>query len=176
MTPEQYAMLTPTERDVLRRIGHGRRPGEIAGELNRSVSTVNNHLQAARAKLNVSDSVTAARALLALESTGKSVPRHELPIENDSDLPLSPPSQPSEPWLSATLHEERAGFEHAPDMDPERLRRSREEPPHAEKYTPWHKVGFILCLTLLLLACISLAPEMAATFQLIIDRLYPLNE
>lgn len=73
MDHRRFDTLTPAERDILRLLATGLRPGEIAATLGRSVNTVHNHLKAARQKLGTGDSLTAARALQAFDTTDQSV-------------------------------------------------------------------------------------------------------
>lgn len=176
MEESQYRGLTPTERDVLRRLGQGSRPGEIAAQLDRSVSTINNHLHAARAKLLVTDSLTAARALLAFEESRQSLPRQELPVATDrqntaTEGPQAPGGEPA-----TVLREERSLFGHAPLVVQPIATGPAGGWQDVHVRSRGRKIAVVLCITLLLLACIALAPAMATTFQLIIDRLYPIPQ
>lgn len=79
--------LTETERQCLRLFWQHRRVAEVAQARGGSVNTVNNHLKSARAKLGVSDSLTAARMLAAIENVGVQAPT---PMPGNSSLPEAP--------------------------------------------------------------------------------------
>lgn len=174
MRTEQYESLTPTEREVLRRLGRGSRAGEIAAQLDRSVSTVNNHLQSARTKLGVSDSLSAARALLAFERTGQNVPGQGMPMAETAEAGPDWTSHDPETWSPEMPDGERSTHcaDARPDAGPLRPANGGERD---AGWSVWRKVGTILCLTLLALACVALAPAMAETWQLVINLIYPLE-
>ena len=169
-----YQLLTPMELRVLRLIADGYRPSEIARALDRSVSTVNNHLHNARSKLQLSDSLTAARKVVAFESSRQSMPRHDLPIADGVDPRLPVIAQHPDAAASEMPREAQVSSEPG-------ILATREVPETAvgglgggASNVLWRRLAAILCLALLLVASISLAPAMAETFQLIIDLIYPL--
>ena len=174
MNHDQYELLTPTEREVLRHIGCGHRPGEIAKHLGRSVSTINNHLQSARSKLAASDSLTAGRALLALEAGRQKVPRHELPMGDRRGPYLSVETQDDEDTRSIPRNEQSSPVGSNP-LEDQRDAGGRIGDSHGDtRNSPRRRAGVVFGLTLLIVATVSLAPAMAETVQRIADLIYPL--
>lgn len=67
-TPKRNALLTPTERELLRFVAAGRTNAEIAAARGRSAATIRNQLTEAFRKLGVRNRAEAVRAELLLDS------------------------------------------------------------------------------------------------------------
>lgn len=168
-----YDSLTDAEKDVLRRLASGRRPSEIASDLDRSVSTIRNQLHAARSKAGSSDSLGLARSLVALEADRQILPRHELPIAGPAADPAGEVHRPATADQAVlTFHEARAAFDFE-DLGAALKPLEEQEHQVAAAKSSIAKLGIILGLTLLALMCIALAPEMGNTAQTVANLLYP---
>lgn len=111
MDQSAYDLLTPAERECLRLAGLRLQSKEIAAELGRSPSTVDNHISSALRKLGAGRRVTAGQAILAFEAGQKS-PSQSASIPPRSDLVNRPRVEPLDaPVPPPVFREERTTFE-----------------------------------------------------------------
>lgn len=106
-----FDTLTPTERTVLRLVHHSRKTDVIAGMLNLSPHTVNQHIASARRKLGGAGRYIAADALRAHEGHPSPHGSETMGIDPPlpSSAPVSAPGQSSD--LPVGVREERMPFD-----------------------------------------------------------------
>lgn len=92
MSQAGVTSLTTRERECLSLVARDRGSGEIAAELGLAVSTVQNHIKSARAKLGGVDRFTAARIVAEAEGTSHSLASLRLVIASGADGPIVRPS------------------------------------------------------------------------------------
>jgi DNA-binding CsgD family transcriptional regulator len=111
MDERAYDLLTPAERTCLRLAGRRLQSKEIAVALDRSPSTVDNHITSALRKLGMSRRAAAGEALLMFEARQESpsqpliIPAPTMPVDQDG---AGAPDASPPPSL---VREDRATFE-----------------------------------------------------------------
>jgi DNA-binding CsgD family transcriptional regulator len=166
---DKLELLTDAERMVLTALARTMRIDDVATELGRSKSTINNHLNSVRRKLDITDSVTAARLYVA-SAPGHCFTSDALPID-----PQTASGSPSQQELADTLgpaivllQEERAVFDHGPitlelPASIERERPADDLTSPRAVFAP--KLQTILNLAILILALLALTPYAGRAIQ-----------
>lgn len=137
--------LTDAEREALRLVGEGYQTDEIARLLDRSPSTIDNRILAARQKLGGVSRRQAAR--LVLENEGRhSLPGHPLPVPAATVVAqfdgASPPDASAD---TSVVSEDRRSFEFGPAPPP---RENGRDITYAKLIERTFQVAVCLALTL----------------------------
>lgn len=173
MELDLLALLTPSERNVLRVLVRERDQKAIARQLNLSPETVKTHLRNAREKTGVRTSFALARALVEHESHP---PGRGIPLPEVEPFPARSPTsgiskRPEKQDLNGdAFHEERAVFDYG------RSSFTASAPREEKKRNPLPASMRILIVTgmgILLVALMILAFPLSESFQRLADVLDP---